>query len=193
VRIDVVTPPSSEPVSLAEAKADRRYTQTDQDAGITAKISAARDYVEQRVGYALVTQTRLATLDCFPDCCACIKIPGRNIAVTSLKYIDRTTGTQLTLDPTAYVVDASGRYARIAPAYGTRWPATRSQPGAVQITFTSGVAADAVPASLKQAILLIVGDIFENREGAIFTPGLTVGVENPAVENLIYPHRIVLP
>jgi uncharacterized phiE125 gp8 family phage protein len=193
VRIDVVTPPGTEPVSLAEAKADRRYTATDQDAGITATIAAARDYVEQRVGYALVTQTRRATLDCFPPCCACIKIPGRNIAVTSLKYIDKTTGTQLTLDPAAYVVDASGKYARIAPAYGTRWPLTRSQPGAVKVDFTSGVAANAVPPSLKQAILLVIGDLFENREGAAYQPGLTVGVENPAVENLIYPHRIVEP
>lgn len=193
MRIDVVTGPTSEPVSLAEAKADRRYPQNDQDAGITAKIAAARDYVEQRVGYALVTQTRRATIDCFPECCACIKIPGRNIVVTSLKYVERSSGTQLTLDPGAYVVDSSGRFARIAPAYGTRWPATRSQPGAVQITFTSGVAADAVPPSLKQAILLVLGDIFENREGSFYQPGLTHAIENAAVENLIYPHRLVLP
>lgn len=42
--------------------------------------------------------------------------------------------------------------------------------------------------SIKAAALLIVGDLYENREGA----GEKVIVENPAVMRLLYPYRVGL-
>jgi uncharacterized phage protein (predicted DNA packaging) len=43
-----------------------------------------------------------------------------------------------------------------------------------------------VPASIKAACLLMVGDLFENREAQLTSGGI---IENPAVKNLLYPHR----
>lgn len=43
-------------------------------------------------------------------------------------------------------------------------------------------------ASIKAAALLIVGDLYENREGA----GEKEIKKNPAVENLLYPYRVRL-
>lgn len=46
-----------------------------------------------------------------------------------------------------------------------------------------------VPASVRAAILLIVGDLYENREGQIV--GATI-VDNPAVDRLLHFYRIGL-
>lgn len=43
-----------------------------------------------------------------------------------------------------------------------------------------------IPSSIKAACLLMIGDLFENREAQIMGGGV---VENPAVKNLLYPHR----
>lgn len=43
-----------------------------------------------------------------------------------------------------------------------------------------------IPSSIKSAALLIVGDLYENREGA----GEKDIKENPAVMRLLYPYRV---
>lgn len=59
--------------------------------------------------------------------------------------------------------------------------------GVYPILFTT--APGPVPAALKAAILLLVGDLFANTEANTEKP-LT---ENPAVQNLMFPFRRVLP
>lgn len=44
------------------------------------------------------------------------------------------------------------------------------------------------PAALRAAILLLVGDLYANREASV--EGLS---ENPAVDRLVFPYRRVLP
>ena len=45
----------------------------------------------------------------------------------------------------------------------------------------------AVPASIRAALLLIIGDLYENREGQITG---TIRTDNPAVMRLLTPHRV---
>ena len=45
-----------------------------------------------------------------------------------------------------------------------------------------------VPASVKAAILLLLGDLYANREGAIVG---TIHTVNPTVERLLWPYRKV--
>lgn len=47
----------------------------------------------------------------------------------------------------------------------------------------------AIPASIKQAALLIIGDLFENREGKIIGISST---DNPVVYHFLYRYRIGL-
>lgn len=44
-----------------------------------------------------------------------------------------------------------------------------------------------VPPDVQAAVLLIIGDLYENREGVI--TGISVSV-NPAVQNLLHFHRV---
>lgn len=73
------------------------------------------------------------------------------------------TGPQ---DPSTYIVDATARPGRIVLKPGQSWPATNHQANCVQVTFTAGYGSN-VPVILKQAILLLAGSWFENRENDI--------------------------
>ena len=187
MRIDVVTPAAAEPVSLDEAKAHLRITQDSDNLLIAGQVSAAREHIERVIGYPIVTTVLRATLDAWP---ATITLPRCPVsAVAQVEYTD-TAGAAQVLPDSDYTVDLSGGGARIRPAYGKTWPAARCEPAAIRVTYTAGRDVADVPPSLKAALLLIVGDLYENAEGQVV--GSIIAV-NQTVDNLLWPHRIVLP
>jgi hypothetical protein len=83
-------------------------------------------------------------------------------AVESIKYID-TAGSEITLATSEYSVDAVSVPGRVHLAYGKSWPSARSQWDAVKVVYSVGWAVDVVPEPIKQAILLLVSQMYENR------------------------------
>lgn len=192
--LDRVTAPAEVPVTLAAAKKHLRYLATDQDDLILALVHAATQHLEGRhgiLGRALVTQTWEARIDAFP-CRAGgrIELPMPPLqSVTSVKYLD-DAGVEQTVPAGDYSVDAQHMIGRIRPAYGKIWPQTLADDGAVRIRFVAGYgAAAAVPDPLKQAILLLVGHWWLNREAV----GQAGGPHALAVEALTMPYRIMSP
>jgi uncharacterized phiE125 gp8 family phage protein len=183
----VTTPPADEPVTLDEAKLHLRVDSDADDTLITALIQAAREHVEAVTERALMAQTWTERQDGFP---AVLALRGGVVsAVASVKYVD-ADGVQQTLDPSAYLTDLTTEPATVRPVYGTEWPTTREQPGAVAVQYSVGYAdAASVPAALKAAILLLVGDLYANREAKIDAKL----VENRAVSRLLFPYKRVLP
>lgn len=115
--------------------------------------------------------------------------------VISIKYTD-TSGVVQTWDPTLYQVSApSGPRAergRIQPAYGQSWPVTRDQMNAVIVQFDCGygTSGDSVPQMLKRAILMIAGDLYENREATVVTDRRVTVQELPyGVDNILQQYR----
>jgi uncharacterized phiE125 gp8 family phage protein len=107
------------------------------------------------------------------------------ISVSSITYVDGN-GTTQTLSAAAYKVDTDSEPGRITPAYGYCWPTTRAEINAIAITYVAGYATRAaVPASIKQAMLLLIGHWYENRE-AVGQVGGTVAM---AVESLLWSQR----
>lgn len=156
----------AEPVTLEEARTHiRGYTGiTTEDDLLQSLITAARVYCETITNRVLLTQTWDMVLDAFPP--GIMELPKPPlISVESVKHIDNN-GTEQTLAPSAYKVDAVTDPGRIAPAYGTVWPVTRSEPNAVTIRFIAGYGelAATVPMPIRQAMLLMIGHLFENRE-----------------------------
>ena len=184
--LKLITAPSTDPVDLATAKAHCRVIGTSEDSLITLYSSAATGNLDGPngvLGRALVTQTWEYVLDSFPSEAIQMPLPPLQ-SVTSVKYID-TNGVEQTLSNTRYTVDTSGDPGWvIVDADG--WPETMDTANAVTIRFVCGYgAAGLVPAPLRSAILLHIGDLYENRQ---------IGAEkqlyaNDAYDRLIFPYR----
>jgi uncharacterized phiE125 gp8 family phage protein len=182
--------PTTEPVTLAEAKADRRIDNVDSDTQLGSLIMAARSMAETYTGRQLMPATYEFRLDRFA---LPVLLPRPPLAsVTSIVYVD-TQGAAQTLDPGEYQIDATALPARLLPAFGKVWPWTRWQLNAVKITFVAGYAdAGSVPVMIRRAILLLVGHWYENREPVV------MGTATPlpmAVDSLLLPYRVpmILP
>ena len=181
------TAPALEPITLAEAKAHLRITSTDDDVYITTLITVAREWAETYTARALITQTWDWTLDGFP---AEPRVPKPELqSILSINYVDTDGDSQL-LAASKYQVDISYKPARVMPAYGEAWPATRSQFNAVTVQFKAGYgdSASDVPAAIRQAMLLIIGELYERREDAIV--GVPISKVHLAAENLAADYRI---
>ncbi len=166
----IKTQPATEPVTLTEAKAHLNIPSaiTDWDDLITVQIEAARIYVEQYSSQHLITQTVQEYFSEFP--CDWIELSRFPISsITHVKYTD-TNHTQQEWDSANYVQDKVSRYGRIAPKPNKTWPTNDDSLNSIEIEYVTGygTAAD-VPAHFKQAILLTVGHMFENREDTIHT------------------------
>ncbi len=157
---------ATEPVTSTEAKTHLRVTGTDDDTLIGTLITAARQYVENYLNRSLITQTWEWRLDGFSPWTLIVPMAPL-ISVTSIQYVDGE-GTTQTLASTEYTVDAKSEPGRITPAYGKSWPTTRYQMNAVTITFQAGYgAAAAVPSPIKQAVLLVIGEMYAHREASM--------------------------
>lgn len=169
--ISVTVAPASEPVTLTEAKLHLRVetSVTTEDNWITASIQAAREVVETVTNRALISQTVVLKLQRFPSGIPIWLPRPPLISISSVAYIDANGTSQPWAATTGYdLAQPSGpkaTYARIYPAYGTQYPQTRDQMEAVTITYLAGYAnAAAVPQGIKNAMLLLIGHWYANRE-----------------------------
>lgn len=159
--IKVITPPTEEPITLAEAKANLRVVFDDEDADITRMIRAARQMAEERLNRALMPQVLAFAADEF---CGPLRVPRPPLReVDSIKYVD-TNGVEQTLTGTVYILDDFVDPPMISAAYGTPWPTTRAQAGAVVVQYQAGYAdAASVPEPIRQWMLLAINAFYEHR------------------------------
>jgi uncharacterized phiE125 gp8 family phage protein len=161
----IITPVSTEPVTLLDALTHIRVSpdELDEQSLVSSLITAAREYCEGVTRRALATQTIEAYPARFPPGCE-IELPRPPLqSVTSVKYTDSAgTETTLTAD-TDYIVDTDGPIGRIVLPYGKSWPAvTLYTVNPIKIRYVAGYTT--IPAMYRQAILLLVGHWYENRE-----------------------------
>lgn len=196
--------PTVWPVTLVEAKAHSRIDIGDENALIESLIIAATRHCEHITRRQFMLATWRLSLDRFP-CGAFndpsspaieghdILLPRPNLlAVSSIKY-DDADGTEQTMDAADYRVSTDEKPARICLAYDQVWPTTRAQSNAVRVLYTAGYSADAsatvaqaaVPQNVKQAILLLVSQWYENREAQV--TGTIATTLAFTIENLLAP------
>lgn len=163
IGVQVVTPPTEEPVTLTEAKARLRVDGTEEDTDVAALIAECREACEDETQRAFVTQTLTATFDRFPIGEFHLPRPPLQ-SVAWVKYYD-LSGTLQTLDPSLYHVAAAGEPGRIRHAFGIIWPFTQfGRPEAVQVQYVAGYGgASAVPGKAKAAIKLLMADRYMHR------------------------------
>jgi len=158
--LKVVTAATDTCVSLTEAKLHLKVENTTDDSLITVLIKAAQEAVEAYTNRVLMSTTFDLQLDEIKDCE--IELPAAPVSsVTSVKYYDESNSEQ-TLASGNYFYSINQEPMEIefitVPGYYTQ------RFDAVTVRFVAGYAnAAAVPNALKQAVLLLVGDLYENR------------------------------
>jgi uncharacterized phiE125 gp8 family phage protein len=183
--LTLITAPTHEPISLDEAKAHLRKTESDEDESIRSLVKVARSYIEKRMGRQLVTATWELSL---PEWCTRIELPLPPLqSVVSVKYFDGA-GDEQTLDSSVYEINTTAEPGILRLAYGQIWPPLRCHEDVVKIRYRSGYGdASSVPEDIKAAIKLYVGHLYENRE-----PGSSGGyLEIPeTLQALIYANKV---
>lgn len=183
-----VTDAAAEPVTLTEAKAHLRVTDTAEDDYIAGLIATARQSVEAFAGRALITQSWVLRLDHWPrDACRpWVDLPRPPlIAVTGVKIYD-AAGAATVWEPAQYGVDLLSAPGRLYRAPGSLWPEPGRSVAGIEIAFDAGYGDQPtdVPAGLRQGLLIQLAHLFENREPAQF---------DGAALALLAPYRVVKP
>ena len=164
--------PAVEPVTLSEAKAHCRVDTSADDTLIQGYITTAREWVEDYIDRALVTQQLVMRLDAFP---AEIELPrppmiasGTATAVT-ITYVTGEAGGTATLSASEYRVDRDSTPGAIRTLYAGSWPSHLIDQNSVTVSWWAGFGDSAsVPQRVKSAILMCVHELYEKRgDGAM--------------------------
>ena len=191
----LISPPATLAVTLVEAKRHLRVDHTDDDLLIVAYLQAIIDHVDGKdgmLGRALVDQTWELVLDAFPENEIKIPLPPL-IAVLSIKY-DDTAGNEFTLDPTLYTVDNVKEPGWVLP--DGSWPGTFDGVNSVRIRYragfldTSSPPVTLVPSDIKNAMLLMVGTLYAQRETTVEGQSIMEVPGIAAAETLLRRKRV---
>jgi uncharacterized phiE125 gp8 family phage protein len=162
-------------------KLHSRIDVDEDDALINTLITAARMQIEQMASHRMVTQTLALSIDDFPDS-GILYLEGPVQSVSSIQYYD-LDGNLQTWDDELYQVDITANPARVMPAYDEDWPDYLDDYNSIVVTYVAGCGnANEVPAILKQAIKLLVGYWYNQREAVSETQNYEVPY---AVDNIV--------
>jgi uncharacterized phiE125 gp8 family phage protein len=161
--------PVVEPVSLEEAKLHLRVDDTADDNLIRDLITAARLDIETLSMHALITQTWDLYLDSFPTSEIPLPMPPLQ-SVTGVYYTPDATGVETTFNSTYYRTYIYSYPPRVVLKSDYSFPSDELiEINGVKVRFVCGFgdSPSNVDQRLRQAILLLVGHYYENRE-AVF-------------------------
>ena len=154
--------PVALPVTLERAKQHIYVDHDDDDDLISSLIAVATDNLDGYTGHlgrCVVDQVWSQTFPCFSRNLE-LRL-GDLIEVTSVTYFDDNNQVQnLPLDNVSNIRDCGRDYV----LFDGDMPSTKPRYDAVKITYRAGWIETEVPAPIKQAILLMVGHLYENRE-----------------------------
>lgn len=189
----LVTPPSLEPVTLDEAKAQARVDASADDALITALIVAARQWAERYTGSAFITQGWQLALDGHELTERFVVLPRPPlIAVTGVQVFD-DADVGAAWPAGNYFVDAAHEPARLALRSGATWPVPARMNNGIVVSYNAGYGASgaAVPEAIKLAIKQLAAHWYEHRGEAVVVPTRGAATHVPLViQALLDPYRV---
>lgn len=169
-------------VSIDEAMAHLRHPDGEEEL-VSGYIAAASAWVDGPwgwLGQCISPQVLEVRGNVFS---AIGRLPyGPLIETVSLKYVSET-GVEVTMPAADYVLTEGG----LSLAGGATWPRLRGDANGVRLQYRAGFAR--VPAPIKQAVLLLVGQWFAVREAT--NVGNIVNELPLAVRALLGPYRII--
>jgi len=205
MRTQIMTGPASEPVLLEEFKDNLRLDGAEEDASLGAYISTARTMIEDHANLMMVDRTLDLYMNKWPleavapglhrshdpwwsgvadgaitdlgQAASYAVLPVRPVSQISSIAIVAADGSENLWATENYHV-RPGLQPAIALAPGGRWPVPGKPVDGIRISLTAGFGADwnQVPASLRQALLMLAGYLYGNRgeqgsDGAVIASG----------------------
>ncbi|MEO1035223.1 MAG: hypothetical protein AAFX44_06640 [Pseudomonadota bacterium] len=195
-RLRVAQVAETAPLSLSQIREHLNLgvDETQFDSYLLAISLSASAWAENYLNRTLLDRTYEMQIDRFFDEIKLPKPPTSDLV--SVQYIDEQ-GVAQNIDVNTGLRfdnfdDASPAVLR--PNYDEDWPDTRDTENAVTIQFTGGYTnVELIPEDVRHALLLLVGDLFENRENYSLAENGSVADRNvtAAVRNLLFPHRVI--
>lgn len=175
MKLTLATPPVTEPITVSEAKSHLRVDFADDDTLIGTLITAARKKAEDYLWRAVLTQTYDLFLDEFP-CGDRIRLPRPPLASVTGVYYTPDGSSEQTFSSANYHVDNASEPGGVVLKLGYTWPSDTLQAvNGVRVRFVAGWSSAAnVPATIVAAIKLIIGHLYENREGVVVGQGISI-------------------
>ncbi|WP_296221167.1 head-tail connector protein [uncultured Sphingomonas sp.] len=173
-------------ISLAEAKQHLKVSHSAEDALIEGMVAAATQTIdgpEGWLGRAVGVQTLEARFSLLFDRPS-LRLPYPPVVeLLTVRYLDRS-GAERSADPADFDLYGDA----VSPA-GSTWPweGASFRPDAGRITYRAGY--DTLPAPIRVAILLMVGDLYRNRESTAAVAMSKVPMSTN-VEALLSPFRV---
>lgn len=189
IEIVVVTPPMGEIIALDEVKAHLRVDQDFDDLLIAAQVAAAAAHIAEVLCWRTLQPTELqATFDCWDGREVWLPMPPVT-SLTSVELVDENefpdVVTDVDLDWCRLDVGL-GRVRMYGHAVGGNGAA-----GRLRIVYTAGYAT--LPTWARQAILLLTGHYYENREAVVVGAGVSAMEIPQAVMDLCQAHMAWRP
>lgn len=160
---------------------------------ISSLIAVSREWCEEYLERSIGTATYELVLDKFPDA---IQIKPYCQSIESIKYLDIDNALQ-TISPLDYTLDNYSEPAWVVPIYGKRWPETYPTINAVKVKFVSGYTdglspnTNPTPAAIKAAMLLLIGNFYENRQQDVLgNTRISFNSLPLGVYSLLQPYRL---
>jgi len=180
------TPPTAEPLTLAEVKAHLRLDDGEEDALLSSLIATAREHLERETGLCLMAQSWRLYLDDWPAD-GIIRIGKSPVQVIQAVTVFDADGDAVHVSLEDHLLDGAGRPARL----WLRHPPVPGQPlNGIEIDFSAGYgeAGTDVPDTLKRAMLIHIGHMFAFR-GVVSPDQQPAGIPD-GYERLIAPFRM---
>jgi uncharacterized phiE125 gp8 family phage protein len=183
--------PTFAAVSLETAKAHLKMDDdTTDDTLIEALCFAATEYAENYMGNAIMPQTWDQLYDAWPSKIWLKVLPAVATGVV-VKYYN-TSNTDTTLSTSNYTVLNRGQ--GVTVEFTGSLPAVYDRDDAIRIIYKAGfsdsateeTAQQAVPKSIAQGVLILIGAMYENREEKTLMKDL---MQCTTAERLWFPYR----
>jgi len=190
--LELITGPQIEPITYADVLSHLRIDPFDEAIDLDSityvdrLITSVRRAAEVFTHRAFITQTWKQYFQDWPstDYIELSKPPLQSITSATVLQNDTVV---VTLDTTEYLIDTVSLKGRLILAYEESWPSVDLYPmNPIQIEFVCGYGdtPEDVPADIRHAILLQVGDLWDQREdfreGKLYRPS----------EMLLWPYRV---
>jgi uncharacterized phiE125 gp8 family phage protein len=166
----------ADPITIAEAKRHLDVVRDDQDEMIEFMITAAREWVESYTGLSFDGDTVTQTFRCFRAGITLLVCPADDDAEVTVAYLNKAGEP---VEVTGARLWRAAKPARLLPPLNGAWPT--DEDGTIAVTVTG------VPFSLKAAMLLMIGDLYNQREETAV--GVSIAASG-AVTNLCHPYRL---